>query len=133
MECAVRVESVCPRRRAATLMLVLATVAGCGRREPDPLASVRPEPVATTAARTGPVTPPSERLLEPFDPPALETLDRDAKWIDRPVRDGLVMLRDELAKEPAPATAAEALAVENDSPAANARILSALGRLPGPG
>jgi peptide/nickel transport system substrate-binding protein len=112
---------------------LLAACAGCGKREADPLASVRPEPAATTAARTEPVTPPAERLLEPFDPPALEALDRDATWIDRPVRDGLALLRAELAKEPAPVTAAEALALANDSPAANATILAALGRLPEPG
>ncbi|MFM8378804.1 MAG: ABC transporter substrate-binding protein, partial [Planctomycetia bacterium] len=112
---------------------VLVALAGCGRRESDPLASVKPEPVAVQAARAAPVTPPAERLLEPFAPPTLEALDRDAKWIDRPVRDGLTMLRDELAKEPATATAAEALALANDSPEANLKILSALGRLPEPG
>ncbi|MBU6221446.1 MAG: peptide-binding protein [Planctomycetes bacterium] len=115
------------------VVLVLAAFAGCGKREADPLASVTPEPVAATAARTEPVTPPAERLLEPFDPPTLEALDRDARWIDRPVRDGLAMLRDELAKEPVPVSAAEALALANDSPEANARILAALGRLPEPG
>jgi len=134
MEPAGRVERVCPRLLwTFAVVLVLAAFAGCGKREADPLANVRPEPVAATAARTGPVTPPAERLLEPFDPPALEPLDRDAKWIDRPVRDALAMLRDELAKEPAAVAAAEALALANDSPAANATILAALGRLPEPG
>ncbi|NDC53747.1 MAG: peptide ABC transporter substrate-binding protein [Planctomycetia bacterium] len=114
-------------------LLALAGVAGCGRREADPLASVRPEPAAAEAARTEPVTPPAERTPEPFDPPALADLDRTATWIDRPVRDGLVLLREEQGREPAVATVAEALALANDSPAANATILAALGRLPEPG
>jgi peptide/nickel transport system substrate-binding protein len=123
------------RARALWVACVFACLAtlGCGRREADPLASAQPESAAVTAARTQPVTPPGERLLEPFDPPTLEALDRDAKWIDRPVRDSLVLLRDEQAKETALATVAEALALENDSPEANAKILSALGRLPAPG
>jgi len=134
MERAGRVESVCPRLLwTCAAAFGLAAFVGCGKREVDPLASVTAEPVAAATARTEPVTPPAERLLEPFDPPTLEALDRDAKWIDRPVRDGLAMLRDELAKEPAPVSAAEALALANDSPEANAKILLSLGRLPEPG
>ncbi len=67
---------------------------------------------------------------EPFVPPTLESLDEFAKWIDRPVRDSLALLREEQRDEPVLCTVAEALALENDSAAANAKILSALGRLP---
>lgn len=67
---------------------------------------------------------------KPFAAPPLAELERSAKWIDRPVRDGLVMLRAAQREEKPLCTVAEALALVNDSPAANAKILSALGRLP---
>jgi len=68
--------------------------------------------------------------LEPFDPPALKDLDAKADWEALPVVDSLELLRKLQAKETPTATAAEALALKNDSKAANAKILSALGRLP---
>jgi peptide/nickel transport system substrate-binding protein len=69
-------------------------------------------------------------LLEPFTPPTLEELDKTAEWIDQPVRDALVMLREEQAKEKPLVTIAEALKLQNSSLANNAKIISALGRLP---
>ena len=105
---------------------------GCGRRQDDILDSAVPESTTAESSRKEPVTPPSERLLEPFSPPPLETIDREAKWIDRPVKDGLEMLRAQQAQETPLVTVAEALALENQSAADNAKILSALGRLPGP-
>lgn len=60
-------------------------------------------------------------------------IDRDAKWIDRPVRDGLTLLREELAREAAMASVAEAMAIRNASAEVNAKILSAIGRLPAAG
>ncbi len=69
-------------------------------------------------------------LIEPFDPPKLEDLDATAKWIDQPVLDSMELLRDRQKGEKVLATAKEALAVRNTSPEANAKILSALGRLP---
>ena len=65
-----------------------------------------------------------------FVAPTAEQLERDVTWIDRPVRDSLRSLRDEFAADPPRASVAEALATRNDSPAENALILSALGRLP---
>jgi len=108
-------------------------LAGCGRREPDPLASVTVEPATNRTPADQPASRAAEATPEPFAPPTLEALDRDAKWIDRPVRDGLALLRDEQAKEPSLASVPEALALDNTSPEANAKILSALGRLPEPG
>jgi peptide/nickel transport system substrate-binding protein len=69
----------------------------------------------------------------PFAPPALEEIERSAKWIDRPVRDAMEMMRAAQREEKPLCTVAEALALANDSAAANARILSALGRLPDEG
>ena len=67
---------------------------------------------------------------KPFTPPALEEIERSATWIERPVRNAIEMLRAAQRDEKPLCTVAEALAAVNDSPAANARILSALGRLP---
>ena len=115
------------------LVWLLAGAAGCGRRADELPGDPQPELSATEAARRETPPDPSARGPEPFDPPPLESIDRDAKWIDRPVRDALAMLREEQAGETVLATTAEALALRNDSDAANARILSALGRLPGEG
>ena len=127
---------------AAWLMTLAA--AGCGSKEKQP--APKPEPVLTqpepekqppTAPQPAP--PPEDAAAQPpppaapFAPPPLEALDRDTKWIDRPVRDALAELAKELEQEPALATAAEALALRNDSAENNARILSGLGRLPAAG
>lgn len=95
--------------------------------ETPPLA-VEPGPHGTAGGTSEepPVAPPEAA----FTPPPLEALDHDAKWIDRPVRDALKDLATELAAEPMLASAAEALALKNNSPVNNAKILSALGRLP---
>jgi peptide/nickel transport system substrate-binding protein len=64
-----------------------------------------------------------------FDPPPLAELDK-LEWEARPVLDGLGVLREEQAKLPPPAvSAAEALALRNDSPENNEKIIDALGRL----
>ena len=106
--------------------------AGCGRQSDDIPADVLPESLVAEAARTKPFTTPADRLLEDFEPPALDALDRDAKWIDRPVRDGLELMRSQQKDEPLLATVEEALAIKNDAAPANAKILSALGQLPAP-
>ncbi|MEI7780717.1 MAG: peptide-binding protein [Planctomycetota bacterium] len=109
---------------------------GCGRKSGDALEAAlenaRPESTAAEPTRAEPAPPPVERGAEPFTPPDLAALDGEAKWIDRPVRDGLTMLREQQKQETVLATVAAALALENDSAAANATILSALGRLPEP-
>jgi peptide/nickel transport system substrate-binding protein len=69
-------------------------------------------------------------LIEPFDPPALEELDKTAEWVDRPVVDSLKLLRDKQAKEKPLVTVDEALSIRNNSEEDNKKILSALGRLP---
>ena len=117
--------------RTALLGLAAALVAaGCGRR--DELGNL-PRPESSTAAPTVPEPAPPAEPAAAFVPPPLADLDRDAKWIDRPVRDSLQLMREQQAKQEPPCTAAEALALTNDSPAANAKILAALGRLPEPG
>lgn len=69
-------------------------------------------------------------LVEPFDPPTLEELDKMVEWIDRPVVDSLKLLRDKQADKKPLVTVDEALALRNSSEEDNTKILSALGRLP---
>ena len=89
-----------------------------------------------SAGEAGPVT--SEKpfqlgdLVEPFDPPPLAEVDQNTKWVDSPVVDALARLREAKAKEPPLVSVAEALAMRNDSPEANQKILSALSMLAPP-
>jgi peptide/nickel transport system substrate-binding protein len=118
---------------ACLLSACLLTVGGCGRKAADLPDSLRPESSAAEAARKEPAVDPAARQPETFDPPPLEAIDRDAKWIDRPVRDGLAMLREQQAGETVDVSVSQALAVRNTSAADNAKILAALGRLPAEG
>jgi peptide/nickel transport system substrate-binding protein len=73
-------------------------------------------------------------LIKPFDPPSLENLEKTVAqsggWVDRPILDSMKLLRERQSKEPVLATVDEALTLYNDSEENNAKILSALGRLP---
>lgn len=71
-----------------------------------------------------------EVLLEPFDAPPLDELEKTVEWIEQPVRDGMELMRERQAGETPLATVAEALSLRNDSEESNEKILSALGRLP---
>jgi peptide/nickel transport system substrate-binding protein len=115
-----------PRSAAAVVVILLLAVAGCGRSEKGRLVA-EPEAPATQVPALDQGTP---QPVVAFEPPPLESLDRDARWIDRPVKDALRLLREEQAKEPLLGSVADALETRNDSPRANALILSALGRLP---
>jgi len=107
---------------------ILGLAVGCSRQPADPITTAVAESTAAEQ-RAEPASPPPPPA-EAFEPPALETLDAAAKWIERPVRDGLAVLRATQEKESVLATVAEALALKNVSAENNARILSALGRLP---
>jgi peptide/nickel transport system substrate-binding protein len=72
----------------------------------------------------------SDTLLEPFTPPPLADIEAKAGWTDLPVVDAMDRLRERQAGEKPEVTVAEALALKNDSDANNAKIVSALGRLP---
>lgn len=71
-------------------------------------------------------------LIEPFDPPKLAELESKVEWVESPVVDALARLREAKAKEPPLVTVDEALAMQNDSPEANTKILSALSMLAPP-
>ncbi len=123
-------------RRSAVLgwpgmaCLAVLVACGCGRETGERRLTAEPE---TPTSRTAPAEPAAAQPEAAFEPPALEALERDAKWIDRPVKDALALLRDEQSRSTPLTTAAEALALVNDSAETNARILSALGRLPAEG
>jgi peptide/nickel transport system substrate-binding protein len=69
-------------------------------------------------------------MIEPFEPPTLEELEKQVEWVDRPVLDSMKLLREKLAKEEPLVTVEEALAMKNESEEDNKKILSALGRQP---
>ncbi|MGE3776493.1 MAG: peptide-binding protein [Pirellulaceae bacterium] len=72
-------------------------------------------------------------LVLPFTPPPLQEIDTTS-WQNRPVVDALEVLREKQAADAtrvrAMGTSAEVLELRNDSPEANERISSVLGRLP---
>lgn len=89
------------------------------------------EPDAAANSTAGqPAAKPADDRLEPFDPPTLADLDAKANWEDQPVVDSMKLLRERQAGEQPLATVQEALKLRNDSSEANAKILSAMGRLP---
>ena len=112
---------------AAVACVAAVVAAGCSRSEKGRLVAEPEAPAAQATTSEARQSTPQEAA---FEPPPLEALDRDAKWIDRPVKDALAVLREQQAKEPVLGTVAEALTLKNDSAQANATILSALGRLP---
>ena len=128
-----RMRHTCGTALVQSALLWLAAVAcvgGCGRKPDGIPADAQPETSAQEATRRSAEAPVANIPPVAFEPPTLEALDRDAKWIDRPVRDGLQRLREEQAKEAAGMSVPVALEMRNDSAEANALILSALGRLP---
>lgn len=65
----------------------------------------------------------------PFQPPMLAELDAKAEWIDQPVKDTLVMLREKQASEKPLITVQQALGMRNKSRQDNDKIASAMGRV----
>jgi len=124
----------------ALMVLHVGMLVGCGRREATEVPP-KPSEASRASATSGvekvePEQPEPTKpfrmgdLLEPFEPPPLEELEKRVKWIDRPVRDSLQTLREYQAQQgPPPLTVAEALALRNDSREANEKIVGTLGRL----
>jgi peptide/nickel transport system substrate-binding protein len=69
-------------------------------------------------------------MVPPFSPPPLADLEKQVKWIDKPVLDSLELLRERQKTEAVALTSAQALGLKNNSRKENASILSAMGRLP---
>lgn len=68
-------------------------------------------------------------LIAPFKPPKLADLDAKVTWEDQLVLDSLAEERKKAEGKKAPLTITEALALKNDSPEANEKILATLGQL----
>lgn len=117
------------------LMLSCSLFSGCFAPANDPAKPVTSETEsapATDASKDETKKPEAQdKPLEPYDPPPLDKLNAEAKWISQPVLDAFDLLREKQAKEPLTATVAEALQLKNDSAEANEKILNTLGKLPG--
>jgi peptide/nickel transport system substrate-binding protein len=69
-------------------------------------------------------------MLEPFTPPPLDEIDKTAQWEDRPVLDGMQLMRAHQKQlGPPPLTVEQALALRNNSREDNEKIAGTLGRL----
>ncbi|MFO0820793.1 MAG: ABC transporter substrate-binding protein [Pirellulales bacterium] len=137
-----------------TLLAVIAVLTGCGGSStPEPQAGSSAEGPASGAKEvpaesgSGEKSPaaiaesekkPKEKgpfklgdLVDPFDPPTLEEIEKTAEWVDLPVVDSMALLRDEYWKDrPAPKPLTEVLALRNSTAETNETILNTLGRLP---
>ncbi len=122
---------------------LLLGISGCGSSTPEKKGEKGPtETVKPEGGEAKTTTPGEEKkeepakafvlgdMIKPFTPPTLEELNAKVQWVDRPVLDGAPLLRERLAQEKPLATVKEALALHNDTPQDNDKILSALGRLP---
>jgi peptide/nickel transport system substrate-binding protein len=93
---------------------------------------------SSSSEKSGPKPPATEQaaeqpfklgdLVEPFDPPPLEELDKTAGWYDRPVLDSMEVLRKEQSQQPKPLPVEQALALHNNTDKENDEILNSLGR-----
>lgn len=116
-----------------SLAFLLVWTTGCGPSETttvDETATSETTSSGTAGDGTATAEEEVEVLLEPFDPPSLEDLVANSEWEDMPVRSSLELLAEQKQSEPALVTAAEAVAMRNDSPEANKQILSVMGHLP---
>ena len=116
----------------AGLVLFVLAAAGCNSKpsKPAPPQAGTDKPEASEPQDDPPVAFSLGDMIDPFEPPTLEQLDAQAKWIDKPVRSGLDVMRGIRAEGGEPElSAAEALKLRNDSPENNVKIRAALGRL----
>src|SRR3972149_3652736 len=106
------------------LLLVLGLVIGCSSKEPTPPAADSAEAPADTTSHdaAAPEEPAAEKpsqlgdLLEPFAPPPLEELEKSVEWIDRPVLDGMELMREHQNNlGPPPLTVEQSLGLRNES------------------
>jgi peptide/nickel transport system substrate-binding protein len=120
-------------------LLMLVAVAGCGRSSKDESRRATSDikhdiEKKGTAASDGADAGASEEtkpfqladMVEPYDPPPLEEIEKNYQWTESPVVDALALLREAKAKEPPLVSVEQALKMRNDSPEANRKIYSAL-------
>ncbi len=110
----------------AVLACFLLILSGCPSPPDDDASPTGDDSGSNAAAADGE----PETLLEPFDPPTLDELEATVEWEERPVVDVYELYKEHLAKTEPLVSAEEALQLKNDSPKANEKIVSALGRPP---
>lgn len=107
-----------------------AGMTACSSKPPESTRGVNEKTPANRESKSDKQEQAERPTLEPFDPPPLSEIDAKADWQAQPVRDSLEHLNKYLAEHPPLVTDREALQLRNDSPEANEKILSALGRQP---
>lgn len=122
------------------LMALVVMVVGCSsEQKPAGAGSEQTKTAAADSKETADEPPESDKpfelgdLVEPYTPPTLEELDKIAEWQDRPVLDGMDVLREQQESEqPPPIPVADALQLRNTSDEENEKILNSLGRVAKP-
>ncbi len=111
------------------LPALLLTLPGCfsGERE-----DLDPNTTSSASSSEDAIPPKYEwPLVRPESlPETIEALEAEIEWEDQPVVDAITLLRELQENQPVLASVDEALEMRNNSEDANAKILSALGRLP---
>ncbi|MFM9058456.1 MAG: ABC transporter substrate-binding protein [Planctomycetaceae bacterium] len=110
------------------VLVAVAAMTGCRRGTAEP---ALPPPEATGVGAAAGAVPPERGRVAFARPESLAALERQVTWVDRPVRDPREPRSPDEASEPT--AVAEALAIPNDSPQDNARLLAALFHPPEPG
>ncbi len=137
-------------------VLILAFAIGCSSRsdsssqkkaESAPAANATADAKTSAAPATASASPAAEEqkdatptkpfklgdLIQPFTPPPLAELDKTAGWVDNPVLSGMeIMRKKQEAAGPPPVPVDQALALHNDSPENNTKIVRAVGQLAPP-
>ncbi|MBX3438533.1 MAG: peptide ABC transporter substrate-binding protein [Planctomycetaceae bacterium] len=109
------------------LAFCLLILSGCPKA---PQESEGPSGSEATGATNASADSTPDVILEPYDPPTLEELNASVEWEDMPVADTYQLYKEHLAQSQPLVTVEEALRLRNDSPEANEKIISALGRPP---
>ena len=123
--------TIAPRFSLVLCFASLIILSGCDQGEPTP-----PAPNSTDAVSISSDDVETKEdvefvlgdLIPEFNPPTQEEL-AETEWTDKPVVDVYQLMADRKESEVAMMTAAEALAIRNNTPEENDKIVSAMGTL----
>ncbi|MGE0376224.1 MAG: peptide-binding protein [Planctomycetaceae bacterium] len=118
-----------PQAMPAALVSWLLIVSGCPT-PPEETGPTTESQSTTGVAAPAEQSPEPESLLKPFDPPPLAELEAAVTWEEMPVLDAMELYKKYKSEHPPLVSVQEALAMKNDSPEANEKILTALGQPP---
>ena len=111
----------------------LFSMMGCTSEEAQTEVMVNSTDSEATATESTDTTEPKEfelgDLIPDFTPPTFEQVNGDTEWLDKPVVDVYQLMTDRKENEVAMLTAAEALALRNNTAEDNDKIVSAMGTL----